>query len=84
MCSAASIKFLKLCLDGGAGRGGLTRARNEKGCGKRAGRQEIFNLAPCTKTCTLGSGKGVPLQQMSGRPQESKALLCTAWALSSF
>lgn len=68
----------------GAGGRGLTRVRSEKGCGKRAGRQEIFNLAPCAQTCTLGSEKGVPLQQMLGRPRESKALLCTAWALSSF
>lgn len=81
MYSTASIKFLKLCLGLGVWPG---RGAGKDVAGGQAGRQETFNPAPCTPTCTLGSGKGVPFQQMSNWSLESKALLCTAWALNRF
>lgn len=51
--------------------------------GRQAGNLESGSLCPIS-ACLLGGGEGASLQQMSFRPQESKALLCMARACNCF
>lgn len=63
--------------------GGLARARSGRGCSGRPGRKPLILLL-LPQPARWAVGRWCPSSRCQVRPQESKALLCTAWALNCF